>query len=108
MSLGPSDHELSGMTVNERLSACDLFQRWDAAAISRNKEEMVALLGEVAITREEASRIVDTILADPNKYGFWAHKKKPNNAIHRMATRVTLRAWVRSSPGTDRATGSHR
>jgi hypothetical protein len=25
-----------------------------------------------------------------------------------MATRVTLHAWARSSPGMDRATGSHR
>jgi hypothetical protein len=66
----PSDHELSGMTVNERLTACDLFPRWDAAAISRNKEEMVALLSQVAITRDEAFRIVDAILADPHKYGF--------------------------------------
>lgn len=33
---------------------------------------------------------------------------KSSNAIHRMATRVTPRAWVRSSPGTGCATGSHR
>jgi hypothetical protein len=35
-------------------------------------------------------------------------ENNPNNAIHRMATRVTLHAWARSSPGMDRATGSHR
>jgi hypothetical protein len=35
-------------------------------------------------------------------------ENNPNNAIHRMATRVTPRAWARSSPGTSRATGSHR
>jgi hypothetical protein len=39
---------------------------------------------------------------------FGNSKKQPNNAIHRMATRVTLHAWARSSPGMDRATGSHR
>ena len=32
----------------------------------------------------------------------------PNNAIHRMATRVMPPAWVRSSPGRSHATGSHR
>jgi hypothetical protein len=34
--------------------------------------------------------------------------KNANNAIHRMATRVTPPAWARSSPGRSRATGSHR
>ena len=31
-----------------------------------------------------------------------------NRAMHRMATRRTLRAWSLSLPATDRATGSHR
>jgi hypothetical protein len=70
MTTRPTDRELSGMTVNERLYACGLFKRWDAAAFGRKKEEMVAVLCEVAIAPEEASRIADTILADPKKYGF--------------------------------------
>ena len=70
MSVRPSDDELSGMTINERLFACDLFGRWDAAAKAQHREEMIAILRQVALTKEQASWSVDTMLADPAKYGF--------------------------------------
>jgi hypothetical protein len=70
MSTRPTDLELSGMTVNERLFACGLFDRWDAAARARNREEMISLLTQVALTRDQAVWSVDAVLANPVKYGF--------------------------------------
>lgn len=66
----PSDRELSGMTVNERLAACGLFQRWDAAVAGKNKDEMIAMLCDVAIPKNEAKLIAEAVLKDPEKYGF--------------------------------------
>ena len=70
MSTRPTDRELSGMTVNERLFACGLIERWDAAVHARRKEEMIAVLCEVAISKEEATRTSDVVLTNPTKYGF--------------------------------------
>jgi hypothetical protein len=65
----PTDQELSGMTVNERLFACGLLSRWDAAAKGRNREEMIAVLREVALGEIEAAQITDTVLKNPGEYG---------------------------------------
>lgn len=70
MSTRPTDRELSGMTVNERLFTCGLIDRWDAAARARKREEMIAVLCEVALTKEQAAWSVDAVLANPAKYGF--------------------------------------
>jgi hypothetical protein len=66
----PADRELEGMTVNERLWACDLYDRFMKGARKRDREEMVSVLTEVAFTHEQASGIVDKILADPERFGF--------------------------------------
>ena len=58
------------MTVNERLFACGLIDRWNAAVRARNREEMISLLGEAAFATEHAVSTTDTVLANPVKYGF--------------------------------------
>jgi hypothetical protein len=60
--------KLSGMTVNERLSHVGIIDQWDAAARRRDRATMVRLLVEVEVPTPE--KTVDTILANPNKYGF--------------------------------------
>ena len=70
MSTRPTDRELSGMTVNERLFACGLMDRWDAAAHGRKRDEMISVLCEVALTEKEAASTTDAVLANPSKYGF--------------------------------------
>jgi hypothetical protein len=70
MPMRPTDRELSGMTVNERLCACGLIDRWDASVRARKRDEMIAVLCEVALTQEEAASTTDTVLANPTKYGF--------------------------------------
>jgi len=59
----------AGMTVNERLWEAGILEAWESATISRNRDRMVALLGEVELS-EQAERIADTVLADPKRYGF--------------------------------------
>lgn len=61
----PLNEELGGMTVNERLYACGLIDRWDIAATRKNRKEMMQLLSEVALSEEQARFTVDTILANP-------------------------------------------
>jgi hypothetical protein len=70
MPTRPTDQELSGMTVNERLFTCGLFDRWDAAVRARRREEMISVLCDVALTKEQAAYTVDGVLANPAKYGF--------------------------------------
>jgi len=66
----PSDEELSGMTVNERLYACGLIDRWDTAAFGRDRAVMIIILLEAAFTEDQAVWTVDTLLANPARYGF--------------------------------------
>jgi hypothetical protein len=42
-STRPSDQELGGMTVNERLVLCGVIDKWDAAVKRRNKNDMIAI-----------------------------------------------------------------
>ena len=51
------------MTVNERLLEVDLLDAWDAALSRRDRADMIALLGQVALT-EQATQIVDRVLAN--------------------------------------------
>lgn len=66
----PTDQELRGMTVNERLVMCGLMHRWDEAVRKRNREEIVAVLRAVAMTDEQAVQTADTVLKNPQRYGF--------------------------------------
>ena len=70
MHTRPTDRELSGMTVNERMFACGFLDRWDALKRERKREEMIELLCQVAFSKEEAAFTTDTFLANPAKYGF--------------------------------------
>jgi hypothetical protein len=56
------------MTVNERLFDAGLMERFEAAAISRDRAEMVRLLTVVAV--EDADLSVDAILKRPERYGY--------------------------------------
>jgi hypothetical protein len=66
----PPDHELRGMTVNERLWVCGELDRFDSAAKKRNRENMIAILAAVAMTQDQAIQTTDAILANPTMYGL--------------------------------------
>lgn len=58
------------MTVNERLFACGVYGEWQQAALKRDREGMIAVLGKAAMPREVAEYTVDQVLADPRRFGF--------------------------------------
>lgn len=66
----PTNDELEGMTVNERLFACGLLEKYLESERKRNREEMVSLLTQVAFTREQAREITDNILGHPERFGL--------------------------------------
>lgn len=66
----PTDQELGGMTVNERLVVCGVIDKWDDAVRRRSSEEMIEALRSVALTEQQASQTADTVLQNPKKYGF--------------------------------------
>jgi hypothetical protein len=61
---------LDGMTINERLSTLDLFEEFDRAARRRDREDLISILVQAHLTREQAKASVDVFLDDPAKYGF--------------------------------------
>jgi hypothetical protein len=66
----PTDQELRGMTVNERLVACGVLAQWDAAVRRRNGSEMIEVLRSVALTEQQAAQTTHAVLQNPKKYGF--------------------------------------
>jgi hypothetical protein len=66
----PTQEELRGMTVNERLFACGLLDDYEAAAKGRDRTKMIELLMDAAASREQAEWSVDTTLSNPSKYGY--------------------------------------
>ena len=66
----PSEHELRGMTVNERLFACGLIDKWDDAARRKNRQDMIAILKDASLSELQASETADAVLNNPKKYGF--------------------------------------
>lgn len=66
----PTEQDLAGMSLSERLMACDLFEQWDDAVTAKNKDEMVSLLVETSLTERKAKQTAKAILADPSAYGF--------------------------------------
>lgn len=61
--------DFSGMTVDERLFAAGLLDRWDAAVCARDRNEMMGVLKQVDMS-DEAATTTDAVLADPRRYGF--------------------------------------
>jgi hypothetical protein len=61
--------EYAGMTTNERLLVAGLLDAFDAAARARDRARMIEILGRVELG-DQADWIADTILADPQRYGF--------------------------------------
>ncbi|MHC4068610.1 MAG: hypothetical protein ACYS18_00885 [Planctomycetota bacterium] len=66
----PSEAELQGMTVNERLFSLGLLAQWDSAVKSRNRDEMLKILSKCAMSQEQCEYTTDTVLNNPAKYGF--------------------------------------
>ena len=66
----PTDQELAGMTVNERLFVCGAIDQWDEAVRKRSRADMIAVLRGVAMTENEAAQTTDSVLQNPEKYGF--------------------------------------
>jgi hypothetical protein len=62
--------EYAGVTLNERLATAGLLEQFDRVARDRDRLEMLRLLHAVELERREAEYTVDSILADPKKYGF--------------------------------------
>lgn len=66
----PTDAELRGMTVNERLFAVGLIDQWDKAAKKRNRARMIEILGKCALTNEQCKETTDAVLKKPDMYGY--------------------------------------
>jgi len=66
----PTDQELGGMTVNERLVVCGVLKKWDDAVRRRSREEMIEILRGVALSEQQATYTADTVLQNPARYGF--------------------------------------
>jgi hypothetical protein len=64
----PSNEELEGMTVNERLFASDLLGKYLDSERKRDRAGMVSILTQVAFTRKEACEIADNILQHPQRF----------------------------------------
>jgi hypothetical protein len=58
------------MTVNERLVVCGLIDQWDQAVRRRDRDAMITVLREVALSDEQAQQTTDAVLRDPQRYGF--------------------------------------
>jgi hypothetical protein len=56
--------DYNGLTVNERLHIAGLLKRFDAAARRRNRNNMIAMLKQVALPENYAAKWVDALLGD--------------------------------------------
>ena len=67
--MGHPASRFGGMTANERLAVAVLMVEWDAAINHRDRKAAIELLGRVELA-DQAENIVDTVLGEPEKYGF--------------------------------------
>lgn len=58
----------AGMTLNERLYAAGLLERFDAAVEQSDRGAMAELLKQVGIDASGAQLTINTILANPARY----------------------------------------
>jgi hypothetical protein len=64
------DHDLAGMTVNERLFALGLFPEFDRAALARDREALIEVLLRAHLSQRQAVETTEALLHDPARYGF--------------------------------------
>jgi len=57
------------MTVNERLPAAGLLEKFDEAVKSGRRERMIEILIQVETNLDGAMRTADAILAHPTRFG---------------------------------------
>jgi hypothetical protein len=82
MSRDPEHSAIQGMTVNERLFHLGLLDKWSRAVTDRNRSAMLALMRKCEVETPEFT--VDTVLADPETYGFGAVPKAENKAENKV------------------------
>lgn len=68
--MGEQFPNYGGMTVNERLSTAGFLREFDAAVNAGDREGAIQVLLKVSMSEESAAATMDTILADPSKYGY--------------------------------------
>ncbi len=61
--------DYAGMTVNERLAVAGLMQAFDKAVMARDRSGAIAVLRQVELSDEQAASTVDTMFANPSRYG---------------------------------------
>jgi len=69
MSSASEPPDFAGMTLNERLFASGLLNRFDAAVRDGNRDEVVRLLIDVGLDEASAVRTATTVLSEPSRYG---------------------------------------
>ena len=63
-------HDIAGMTVNERLAHFGLFGPFEAAVKSRDKSAVVSVLLQAKFTPQQAEYTASTLLQSPERYGL--------------------------------------
>ena len=63
--------DFNGMTVNERLALSGMLEKFDAAARSRQRAAMIAILKRVELSDDYAAQWVDTLLGDTTFFYRW-------------------------------------
>ena len=66
--MSDEDGPYAAMTINERLFAAGLTDAFGSAARSRDRAEMIRILEQV--DAPDAAYSADTILGDPERYGY--------------------------------------
>ncbi|MBI5382503.1 MAG: hypothetical protein HZA31_11435 [Opitutae bacterium] len=59
MNQRPTNQELSGMTMNERLFACGLMDEFDAAIRNGEREAFITIVTQLAFTKKDAEAYAD-------------------------------------------------
>ena len=65
----PSETELQGMTVNERLATLGLIDQWNDAEKSRDRDQIITVLRQYSMSKEQCEQTSYAIFRDPSKYG---------------------------------------
>lgn len=60
----------AGMTTNERLLSAGRLEAFDEAARRRDADTLVTILLGVEVPRDQSIAIAETVVADPERFGF--------------------------------------